>query len=150
MKNITSDGTLEAVSQDLDRKFNPIKTVWQYFETTYNTAKMMKSPQRIRDAEQMLNNLTLCDATLAIPGNFRAKQRRVKHNDSKLVFPVPKRKRQENFSTHYNMHFKNKIGARPSSPRPCSPTRRNNPHPSKVSYLFFPYCCCYVRFTQSW
>jgi len=88
--------------------------------------------QKIRQTEMMLNDLIHCEQPLAIPGNFRAKQRRTKHDESTQVFPIPKRKDgQENFKTHYNYHFKSKKEARPSSPRPCSPTRRNNPHPSK-------------------
>ncbi|XP_057317539.1 uncharacterized protein LOC130662656 [Hydractinia symbiolongicarpus] len=83
----------------------------------------------MKQAEQMLDNLTLCEQPLDIPGNFRAKQRRSKHDDSKLVFPV--RKQPESYKTHYSLYFKSKPKARPSSPRPCSPTRRNNPHPSK-------------------
>jgi len=88
----------------------------------------------IRNAEQLLQGLSLYDKPLDIPGNFRAKQRRVKHDDSKLVFPRPRRKKQETdaYKTHYSHHFRTKPkNARPSSPRPCSPTRRNNPHPSK-------------------
>jgi len=92
---------------------------------------------QLRNAEQLLQGLALFDKPLDIPGNFRAKQRRVKHDDSKLVFPNPRRRKvgkQETdaYKTHYNHQFRSKPkNARPSSPRPCSPTRRNNPHPSR-------------------
>lgn len=88
---------------------------------------------QLKTAEQLLHGLALYDKPLDIPGNFRAKQRRVKHDDSKLVFPTRRRRPKESdeYKTHYNHQFRSKPNARPSSPRPCSPTRRNNPHPSK-------------------
>jgi len=87
----------------------------------------------VKTAEQLLQGLALYDKPLDIPGNFRAKQRRVKHDDSKLVFPTRRRRSRETdeYKTHYAHQFRSKLNARPSSPRPCSPTRRNNPHPSK-------------------
>jgi len=86
---------------------------------------------KIKNAGQLLQGLTLCEKPLDIPGNFRAKQRRSKHDDSKLVFPNPRKKESDTYKTHYNHQFRSKPNARPSSARPCSPTRRNNPHPSK-------------------
>lgn len=85
----------------------------------------------MRSAEEMLQDLTLYNKPLDIPGNFRAKQRRSKHDNSKLVFPRARKKESDTYRTHYNHQFRTKPNARPSSPRPCSPTRRNNPHPSK-------------------
>lgn len=94
--------------------------------------KTISSPTtKIKTAEQLLQGLTLVDKPLDIPGNFRAKQRRTKHDDSKLVFPNPRKKESDTFKTHYNHQFRSKRNASPSSARPCSPTRRNNPHPSK-------------------
>lgn len=91
------------------------------------------SPTKLIAADQLLQGLSLNEKPLDIPGNFRAKQRRRKHDDSKLVFPAPKKKESESFKTHYTHQFRRGKNYRPcpSSPRPCSPTRRNNPHPSK-------------------
>jgi len=93
--------------------------------------KTTGSPLKIKTADQLLQSLSLVDKPLDIPGNFRAKQRRKKHDDSKLVFPNPRKKESDTFKTHYNNQFRSKNNSSPSSARPCSPTRRNNPHPSK-------------------
>lgn len=113
---------------------------------------MFGNPQKVLATERLLQNLAQCgagdQATPEIPGNFRAQQRRKMHDDSRLVFPehkykaigskgIPHSKRQvgEKHQTHYTLNFKpTKQICRPSE-RPCSPTRRNNPHPSKVTKL---------------
>ena len=102
--------------------------------------KMLTSTQKMRAAGQMLQDLTLCEQPLDIPGNFRAKQRRTKHDNSRLVFPAGQ---PETYKTHYTLDFKSKQKGRPSSPRPCSPTRRNNPHPSKVNTKYSFLSCLY-------
>ena len=96
---------------------------------------MIGNAKKVLATERMLQDLTQSDKTLDIPGNFRAQQRRQKHHDSRLVFPENKNKgksKGEKHQTHYSLNFKQtKQICRPSE-RPCSPTRRNNPHPSKV------------------
>jgi len=96
---------------------------------------MLGNAKKVFATERMLQDLTQRDNTIDIPGNFRAQQRRQKHDDSRLVFPESKYKgkpKGEKHQTHYTLNFKqtSKQNCRPSE-RPCSPTRRNNPHPSK-------------------
>ena len=100
---------------------------------------MLGNAKKVLATEIMLQELIQCDKKL-IPGNFYAQQRRKKHDESRLVFPENKEKFvSEKHETHYTLNFKKyKVICRPSG-RPCSPTRRNNPHPSKV----FPF---YVSF----
>jgi len=93
---------------------------------------MLNLTQQVRATERKLQDLTQCEKSFEIPGNFRALQRRVKHDSSKLVFPDTKGKRNENYETHYSLNFKPRPICKPLE-RPCSPTRRNNPHPSKVN-----------------
>ncbi|XP_066927620.1 uncharacterized protein [Clytia hemisphaerica] len=93
--------------------------------------KMLTNAQKIHATDRLLQDLTKCEKALSVPGNYHAKQRRRFHDDSKLVFPENKtRKNREDFETHYNSNFQRYQPCRPRE-RPCSPTRRNNPHPSK-------------------
>ena len=96
---------------------------------------MLNLTQQVRATERKLQDLTQCEKSLEIPGNFRAQQRRVKHDNSRLVFPEKKGRGNENYETHYSLNFKPRPDCKPLE-RPCSPTRRNNPHPSKVSERF--------------
>lgn len=99
--------------------------------------KMLTNAQKIHATDRLLQDLTKCEKALSVPGNYHAKQRRRFHDDSKLVFPENKtRKNREDFETHYNSNFQRYQPCRPRE-RPCSPTRRNNPHPSKVTYILF-------------
>ncbi|XP_065647028.1 uncharacterized protein LOC105845736 isoform X1 [Hydra vulgaris] len=81
---------------------------------------------RIQDVEVNLQDLK----RLYLPGNYIARQRRQNYENSQAVFPLCQ-KGDNDYKTHYSLQFCNKLKGRPSSPRPCSPTRRNNPHPSK-------------------
>ena len=98
------------------------------------TMDLMYQPGPGMKANKMLKAMAKTKIPYDIPGNFRAKQRRTGHDNSDLVFPKHKKSKGKpclDYQTHYTMNFKNKLNGRPSSPRPCSPTRRNNPHPSK-------------------
>lgn len=110
--------------------------------------KMLTTKQKIRATERMLNHFsTLSECSSDhVPGNYLAKQRRRKHDNSKMVFPEKKSKNKKEWKTNYTMNFKFQPKCRPSSPRPCSPTRRNNPHPSQVR--LFEFCifnCCALQ-----
>lgn len=97
--------------------------------------KMLATTQKVLATERMRKDLKHSSkSTDQIPGNYLAKQRRQKHDSSKLVFPEHKQPKcnAEMYKTNYYMNFNAKPKCRPPSPRPCSPTRRNNPHPSKV------------------
>eukprot|EP00731_Ephydatia_muelleri_P016259 Em0009g683a len=60
-----------------------------------------------------------------------AKAIRDKHITSKKVFPrQPLKDPKEHYTTMYAQNFDGKF-VPPPEPRPTSPTRRNNPHPSK-------------------
>ena len=58
----------------------------------------------------------------------------MKNEDSKKVFPRTKDTDvaiKERYLSQYNRDFEGAYIS-PSEPRPTSPTRRNNPHPSQV------------------
>ncbi len=58
---------------------------------------------------------------------------RDKNNASKKVFPRPgSADKKERYTSIYNKDFEGSF-LPPTEPRPTSPTRRNNPHPSQVS-----------------
>lgn len=63
-----------------------------------------------------------------------AKLNREKNESSKKVFPPPSsnEKNKERYRSIYNKDFEGTYMT-PLEPRPTSPTRRNNPHPSHVS-----------------
>ena len=64
-----------------------------------------------------------------------AKLNREKQNSSKKVFPRPSSaEKKERYKTVYNKDFEGMYQP-PTEPRPTSPTRRNNPHPSQVCIL---------------
>ena len=79
-------------------------------------------------------------------GNFLAMERKKIHDSSTHVFPPKtkgvnsvcvKKPRQSSIgafsgTTSYSIDFAKKDG-KPAVPRPCSVTRRNRPHPSKVN-----------------
>ena len=75
-----------------------------------------------------------------------AKLNREKNNSSKKVFPRPgsAEKNKERYTSMYNKDFDGTYMP-PTDPRPTSPTRRNNPHPSQVRHmaLLFQYGCLY-------
>ena len=61
-----------------------------------------------------------------------AKLNREKNESSKKVFPQPTSdKTKERYRSIYNKDFEGSYTT-PLEPRPTSPTRRNNPHPSQV------------------
>lgn len=66
-----------------------------------------------------------------------ARLNREKNNSSKKVFPRPgSAEKKERYTSIYNRDFEGTY-QRPTEPRPTSPTRRNNPHPSQVcTYTF--------------
>ena len=58
---------------------------------------------------------------------------RKQHNTS---FLFPKHKPGDKIRTVYEINFKKSSSkGRAATPRPCSPTRRNNPHPNKVTII---------------
>ena len=60
---------------------------------------------------------------------------REKNQSSKKVFPRPSSgDKKERYRTIYNKDFEGTYIS-PVEPRPTSPTRRNNPHPTQVSTL---------------
>lgn len=64
-----------------------------------------------------------------------AKMIRGKHTNSTKVFPGQQNVKsgKERFTSMYSTDFDGSFAAPPEL-RPTSPTRRNNPHPAKVSY----------------
>lgn len=58
-----------------------------------------------------------------------AQERKKIHESSKHIYP---RCEKSTGTTSYSIDFAKKEG-KPASPRPCSGTRRNRPHPSQVS-----------------
>lgn len=61
---------------------------------------------------------------------------REKNESSKKVFPRPSSgDKKERYRTIYNKDFEGSF-ITPLEPRPTSPTRRNNPHPSKVIIFY--------------
>lgn len=61
-----------------------------------------------------------------------AKLNREKQNSSTKVFPRPlSAEKKERYTSMYNKDFEGSY-IPPTEPRPTSPTRRNNPHPSQV------------------
>ena len=70
---------------------------------------MLGNAKKVLATERMLQDLAQRDNTLDIPGNFRAQQRRQKHDDSRLVFPENRNKgkpKGEKHQTHYTLNFK--------------------------------------------
>lgn len=66
-----------------------------------------------------------------------AKAIRDKHHGSTKVFPrPPSRGSKQRFTTSYTQNFEGTY-VPPADLRPTSPTRRNNPHPSKVGWLSY-------------
>ena len=61
-----------------------------------------------------------------------ARLNRDKHVSSKKVFPRPSSADKERYRTQYARDFEGFRYTLPISARPTSPTRRNNPHPTKV------------------
>lgn len=61
-----------------------------------------------------------------------ARLNRDKHESSKKVFPRPSSADKERYRTQYARDFEGARHITPISARPTSPTRRNNPHPTKV------------------
>ena len=70
-----------------------------------------------------------------------AKAIREKHEGSTKIFPRPPlRPSKERFTSIYSKDFEGTY-IPPADLRPSSPTRRNNPHPGKVSWDYI-YCRC--------
>ena len=61
-----------------------------------------------------------------------ARLNREKNDSSKKVFPRPiTAEKKERYTSIYNKDFEGTY-LPPTEPRPTSPTRRNNPHPTQV------------------
>lgn len=70
-----------------------------------------------------------------------AKLNREKQNSSTKVFPRPQSaEKKERYTSIYNKDFEGSY-IPPTEPRPTSPTRRNNPHPSQVLPIHFHLHC---------
>ena len=94
-------------------------------------------------AQDMVDQLYMPSDTA---GNVKAKQRRYKFDacNGPNVFPRQRKGlyiHKEDYKTHYGINFTAKKNAKPSSPRPCSPTRRNNPHPLQVKIFCGTFQC---------
>ena len=64
-----------------------------------------------------------------------ARLNREKNTSSKKVFPRPgSAEKKERYTSMYNKDFDGTYMP-PTDPRPTSPTRRNNPHPSQVTII---------------
>jgi len=69
---------------------------------------------------------------------------RKQHTSSKKIIPgATKSEKQDRFKSMYSADFRGKYTTPPEC-RPTSPTRRHNPHPSRVSWLLksFRKCTC--------
>lgn len=73
--------------------------------------------------------------------NKVAKEIKKQHESSRAIFLDGKRVKagqplidKERFSSLYEIDYHHKKVS-PSTPRPCSVTRRNNPHPSQVCFV---------------
>lgn len=73
-----------------------------------------------------------------------AQERKKIHESSKFIYPMREKSNDKNLrnvqtigsfgTTSYSVDFAKKKGE-PATPRPCSVTRRNRPHPSQVKTL---------------
>ena len=91
-----------------------------------HTEPVLPSPTQLKfDRQEVVHEARLRASS--------AKAIRDKHITSKKVFPRHHLKDpKEHYTTMYANDFDGKY-VPPPEPRPTSPTRRNNPHPSKVS-----------------
>lgn len=93
-----------------------------------------KSEEKATKMEKKIGNKTVT----VIEVNKVAKQIKEQHESSRSIFSDGKRIKseqplvdKERFSSLYEIDYHHKKVS-PSTPRPCSVTRRNNPHPSQV------------------
>ena len=61
-----------------------------------------------------------------------ASHTRARHEASADIYPEPSGHKEEWGVTKYSEDYGPKASRNPVPVRPCSPTRRNNPHPSQV------------------